>query len=510
MRLAFVCSPCIIGDVRLQYGAFELFTTIFFRMPYTYLHGFQSQPHEANVAHLAMTGSLPAWLSGTLLRIGPGKFEVGAHQYRHWFDGLALLHKFSFADGQAHYASKFLGSNAYRSAERTGKIAYREFATDPCRSLFQRVFSGWRPEYSDNANVSIGRIDGQFVAMTETPLPIQFDAATLETLGVLQPDDRMDGQITTAHPHHDPELGADINYLTSFGKQCVYRIFARPDGSTRRQLMAEVPVQQPAYMHSFAMTRRFVILTECPFVVTPLRIVKDMLIKDLKPFIHYLEWLPERNTRFTVIRKSDGAVAGRWEAEAFATFHHINAYEQGDELFIDLCAYPDARHYLHSMYLDKLRDTHNRIHMGEFRRYRLIPGVTTASYDVMSGETIDLPQIHYAAVNGRPYRYAYGVSNSQTYLDSIFNQLVKVDTQTRATQTWCMPDGYPSEPIFVARPGAAAEDDGVVLSVVLDGKRNTSFLLALDAATFQERARAEVGQHLPFSFHGGFWDDVKE
>ena len=57
----------------------------------------------------------------------------------HWFDGLAMLHRFGFADGQVSYANRFLESKAYRAARRPGEITYSEFATDPCRSLFQRA-----------------------------------------------------------------------------------------------------------------------------------------------------------------------------------------------------------------------------------------------------------------------------------------------------------------------------------------------------------------------------------
>ena len=40
------------------------------------------------------------------------------------------------------------------------------------------------------------------------------------------------------------------------------------------------------------------------------------------------------------------------------------------------------------------------------------------------------------------------------------------------------------------------------LSVVLDGRSGTSFLLVRDAASFDEVARAEVPQHIPYGFHG--------
>ena len=61
--------------------------------------------------------------------------------------------------------------------------------------------------------------------------------------------------------------------------------------------------------------------------------------------------------------------------------------------------------------------------------------------------------------------------------------------------------------MFVATPGAADEDDGVILSVVLDAKKASSFLLILDASSFRELARAEVSHHIPFGFHGQHFAD---
>ena len=63
---------------------------------------------------------------------------------------------------------------------------------------------------------------------------------------------------------------------------------------------------------------------------------------------------------------------------------------------------------------------------------------------------------------------------------------------------------YPGEPVFVSGPQARDEDEGVVLSVVLDADRGNSFLLILDAQSFGEVARAEVPQHIPFGFHGEY------
>ena len=58
--------------------------------------------------------------------------------------------------------------------------------------------------------------------------------------------------------------------------------------------------------------------------------------------------------------------------------------------------------------------------------------------------------------------------------------------------------------MFVARPQAEDEDDGVLLSVVLDAGAGTSFMLVLDARDLSELARAQAPHHIPFGFHGQF------
>jgi beta,beta-carotene 9',10'-dioxygenase len=57
----------------------------------------------------------------------------------------------------------------------------------------------------------------------------------------------------------------------------------------------------------------------------------------------------------------------------------------------------------------------------------------------------------------------------------------------------------------VRRPSTEAEDAGVVLSVVLDANASRSFLLVLDAGSFEEVARAEAPHHIPFGFHGQYF-----
>src|SRR5438105_699028 len=100
-----------------------------------YKSGFKNLNHEVSSQNLSVNGAIPEWLNGTLLRTGPAKFDVGQSKLNHWFDGFAMLHSFTFNNGKVVYLNKFLESNAYKTAKQSGKIKYREFATDPCRAI---------------------------------------------------------------------------------------------------------------------------------------------------------------------------------------------------------------------------------------------------------------------------------------------------------------------------------------------------------------------------------------
>src|SRR5262249_27101231 len=119
--------------------------------------GFSSLTEELpQPVALPLRGELPSWLEGDWLRTGPSQFEVGGRSYNHWFDGLAMLHRFSIADSSVSYANRFLQSAAYRAAANEGRIAYREFATDPCFRLFGRLKALFLPpKLTDNGNVAV-------------------------------------------------------------------------------------------------------------------------------------------------------------------------------------------------------------------------------------------------------------------------------------------------------------------------------------------------------------------
>jgi carotenoid cleavage dioxygenase-like enzyme len=463
-----------------------------------YRLGFESlDDAPPSIASLEIDGEMPGWLTGSLVRTGPAKFDLEEMKYRHWFDGLAMLHRFDFDAGDVSYRARFLESDAYLGATEKGHATVSEFGTsDPCKSLFGRAMSLFKGETgTDNANVNVGEIAGELVSMTETPMPIIFDRDTLETVDHLDYDDQLDGDITTAHPLYDAERDCIYNYLLEFGRKNRCRLYRQSTGERTREEVAVVEMGRAPYMHSFNMTRHYLVLTQFPLTVNPLD-----LVKSGKPFIENYKWQPERGTRFTVVDKQSGRVVADIETEPFFAFHHVNGFEDGPELVVDLVAYPDPS-IIDNLYLDELRGPGMNELAGRLVRYRLDMRAGTARREVVSGQSIELPRIHPGA-SMRDYSFVWGNGHSKQV--QFLDEITKIDVETGDALVWREPARFPGEPVFVPRPDPDDEDDGVLLSIVLDTDAGTSFMLVLDAVDLDEIARARLPHRVPFGFHGQY------
>lgn len=457
--------------------------------------GFTSQENEITVEQLPVQGVWPEWLNGSLVRTAPSKMEVGKSHYRHWFDGLAMLHKFTFSRKSISYTCKFLESRSYVKSVIQNKIVRGEFGTDPCLDLFGKVFSFFkRPTSTDNGSVNINLLGEELTATTETPKPVAFHLDGLTTKGQIAFGGNTKGHLTTVHPHYDRK-GTLYNCMIKLGPTSKYNVYSQLFKSNTRNLIASIPADKPAYMHSIGMTESYVILTEFPMVADVLK-----LRFGHKPFIENYTWEKERGVKIHLVEKSTGMVQSFSTASFFA-FHHVNAFEEDGDILFDIVAYEDAS-IINELYLDHLRSNEKVLATTELWRFTIKPDEKTVSRKVISRLPIELPRINYWRVNGLPYQYVYGGGTS--IKGNFIDNITKIDVTTGRSSVWRENHCYPGEPVFVERPSARSEDDGILLSIVLDTITQTSFLLILDARDLKEVARAWVPQHITFGFHGQY------
>jgi carotenoid cleavage dioxygenase-like enzyme len=459
--------------------------------------GYYSQEGEVHDVRLETVGAIPAWLQGALLRNGPALFEAGERTVRHWFDGQAMLHRFSVSEGSVTYGNRFLRTKAYAAAQ-DGTLSYSEFATDPCRSIFKRAMTVFDPGVTDNASVAITALGRRHYAMTEAPMAVEFDPQTLETLGY---GPKLPGLMATAHPHHDTARGELINIASQYGPRNAYRVFAQGEDGRTRNLFSE-RVSRPGYVHSFAMTPRYVAHTEFPFVVNPIEIP----LKG-RPFIENFRWRPEDGTRIIVWDRTSGKRVGEFQTEAGFAFHHVGAWEEDGKLVMEYVDHSNPS-VIDALYLNKLRTGSRTIDAGRLaprlRRVTIDPARAEVDSELRSEQPIEMPRIDERRYLQR-YRTIYGIGASGASDYDTADTIVKLDNESGEAELWHEPGCYPGEPIFVARPGGQDEDDGLVLSVVLDANAEDSYLLILDAADLQEVARARAPHLIPHGLHGAFY-----
>jgi beta-carotene 15,15'-monooxygenase len=462
--------------------------------------GFHSLDTETTVA-LTVEGELPDWLTGSLIRNGPGAFEMGETAVDHWFDGLAMLHRYTFDAGTVSYANRFLRTDAYAAAQ-AGSFE-GGFATGES-TLRERLWNLLAGEPYDNANIIVERIGDSYLALTESPRWVRVDPATLTTGDASTYEGPAPaGDLACAHLQYDPDRDVHVNFEIEFGRPSYYHVYAMraPD---RRALLASIPTDRPSYMHSFALTPNYVVLTAFPFDVNPLAFLKP---GRQGPFIENFRWRPEVGMTVYVVDRAGGGVVGETTTDAVFGFHHVNAYETaaGDVVF-DLETLPDAA-AVDALELATLRAGELEAVAGRLDRYRI-----TAPADDPTVERVarlsrgtGLPTVS-PAVRLEAHRYVYAQGGDEPVTEWP-RAVRKVDTERGTETEWSA--GHPvSEPLFVPRPDGTAEDDGVVLAVQLDRAAGRSELVVLDAATLTERARAPLPHAVPFDFHGRYFDGL--
>ncbi|XP_043941540.1 retinoid isomerohydrolase isoform X2 [Protopterus annectens] len=504
-----------------------------------------------------ITGTIPQWLKGSLLRCGPGLFEVGSEPFYHLFDGQALLHKFELKDGNATYFRRFIRTDAYVRAMTEKRIVITEFGTfaypDPCKNIFSRFFTFFNGiEVTDNALVNVYPIGEDFYACTETNYITKIDPQTLETVKKVDLCKYVSINGVTAHPHIEND-GTVYNIGNCFGKNfaIAYNLIKIPpiqadkqDPLNRARVVVQFPCSdrcKPSYVHSFGMTDKYFVFVEQPVKINLLKFLSSWSLWGA----NYMDCFESHETMgvwFHVASKKTGEYKNvKYRTSAFNLFHHINTFEDSGFIIVDLCCWKGFEFVYNYLYLADLRKNWEELKKNAFkapqpemRRYVLPLNIskedvgkniitlpyTTATAILRSDGSIwlepevlfsgprqafEFPQINYKKCNGKDYTYVYGLGLNHFVPDRI----CKLNVKTKETWVWQEPETYPSEAIFVAHPNATEEDDGILLTVVVspgEGQK-PAFLLILNAKDLTEIARAEVDTNIPITFHGMYKKD---
>jgi carotenoid cleavage dioxygenase-like enzyme len=418
---------------------------------------------EVDLVTLRVTGTLPADLDGVLMRNGPnplsGHFE--GEGVLSWWPEAAMLHAIGFQRGcVTGYRNRWLRT------QRWARVHAPESA------------SSW-PD--TNPNVNVIRHAGEILALAEGGAPLAI-TPTLDTLGPPRSHAGVEAGMT-AHPKIDPHTGELVTFRADW--KAPFLRYGVTNAIGESVVDIEIALRAPSVMHDFAMT-------ETHSVLLDLNVGYDfsMLARGHRM---PLRWHDERGARLGVIPRHGGEV--RWFAIAPCFIQHVvNAYDADDgTIVLDVVRYP---WYLR---LSKDGTSFDDNPVGVLWRYRIDPARGTVDEGAAGDGGIELPRIN-EQWTGRPYRYFYAVEQP-TPVE--LRGIVRYDWRSGTQERYAVPAGdQNSEPVFVPRPGAKAEDDGWLLCCVYRRATDTSDVVVLDARDLAAGPVATV--HLPTRIPAGF------
>jgi all-trans-8'-apo-beta-carotenal 15,15'-oxygenase len=471
--------------------------------------GYESLYQEFDYWIDDIEGQIPPELQGTLFRNGPGLLDINGQRIHHPFDGDGMISRISFVNGRAHFRNRYVRTEGYVKEQEAGKILYRGvFGTQKP--------GGWLANFCDFkikniANTNVIYWGGKLLALWEAAEPHRLEPHTLETLGkeyfngVLSIDEAF-----SAHPRLDPSCNQDngapclVNFSIQPGLSSKITIFElNPAGEILRKYAHSVPGF--CFIHDFVITPNYCIFFQNPVTFNPIP-----LALGIRAAGECIKFNPNQPTQIIVIPRNP---RGKEDVKILETqsgfvFHHVNAFEIGDEIVIDSICYDSLPEVEPES--DFRQVNFEAGSPGKLWRFALNLKDETVEKELIESRCCEFPSIHPDNV-GHKYRYLYiGAAHAETG-NAPLQAILKIDLDSGDKQLWsAAPQGFIGEPIFVPRPGSEREDDGWVLALVYDAADQRSDVVILDARDLNQGAiaRLHLQHHIPYGLHGSFTSEV--
>ncbi len=453
-----------------------------------YLDGlFAPVTDERTDTDLQVIGELPADLDGVFVRNGPNPQFTPTGRY-HWFDGDAMVHAVRFQNGRASYRNRWVRTRGLEQESAAGEGLFTGVMENPAAN----PDLGLRLPLKDTANTDLVYFRQRLLALWYLAgEPYAMDPVSLAPLGVDDFEGTRECQVS-AHAKVDERTGELMFF--DYGPTAPFMRYGvvGPAGTVTN--LVDVDLPGPRLPHDMAVTEHYSILMDLPLINDP---------EALRHGRHKIMFAPEMPARFGVIpRHGAGRDVRLFEADPCYVYHSVNAWEEGDEIVLDLCRVtkPAPRAGAVGPLAKMLSYLRLDAHLYRYR-FNLVTGATTEHS--LDDDNTEFPTMDASRL-GRATRYAYTmrISPEPTLL---FDGIVKYDTQTGATDRhWFGPGRWGSEAPFAPRPADdRAEDDGYLVSFVHDENHDRSEVVVLDATDVAAGpvARVLLPGRVPIGFH---------
>jgi carotenoid cleavage dioxygenase len=451
----------------------------------TEVDNFAPVTREIEADNLAVRGTLPEGLRGTLYRIGPNpRFP---QPEAHWFGGDGMVHAFQIDGGRVSYRNRWVRTPKWRDEDRAGRALFRAFAGKLPDA------PDWSGSDSGVANTNIIWHAGALLALEEAHMPTAVTPRTVETLGYMEYGP-LKGPFT-AHPKTDPQTGELLFFgYNADGKLTPGVQIGAIDAHGRLTHYARFQAPYPSMIHDFMATPRHLLIPVLPLTGSLARVEQG------RPGY---AWEPDKPAMIGVLPRRGSAEDVRWfEGPACYMFHVMNAWEDGNRILADVMVYDEPPLFPHA---DGSPGNPERQQAYLTRwTFDLSAGTRRFAAERLDDTAGEFPRID-DRLSGVRHRHGWFAASHREYGDGELNGIMHLDMSTGARDAYWLPAGdITSEPVFA--PRGSEEGDGWILAVVWRAAAQCSELLVFDARHVAAGpvATVELPQRVPFGFHGNW------
>jgi len=363
---------------------------------------------------------IPEWLSGVYFQLGPGFYDINAKgetttkqfaqsliqlkivHFKHWFDGLAYLHKFEFQGGSDSvlWSYRKIAKQYENKICDTGTIDHTTFG--PVEIENHEVSSNvvdafhFQPNSNENNNVNIEAYNNNLGIQTikyndkeeiiitgyssavEKVNPVDYTSIKVGNLihSSFYPSSHY---IYTPFKRYDPKTNELFSLVLEVGKVsstfhvvCTsFPIDSHPERKGPETILyTSIPNVRAGYAHSFALTPHFIVIFNCPYHAGSLGSGLKLSLNQgsIQKTMKFSEQLDENSICYIISRET-GNLVKTFESAGFFFLNIVNAFEEEVReaniesnseiekrynIFVDVISYTDT-HILDIFNINELR-----------------------------------------------------------------------------------------------------------------------------------------------------------
>jgi len=462
-------------------------------------------------------GEIKNSFKGQYIRVAPGTKNVGDHKYNHFFDGDAFLYTLNFDEKGLTLKANFIDTKERAKEQSLKKAIYSEFGTRA---------PGLIKLKKNSSSINVIPWQNKLLCLSDTAKPIAVDAVNFSYIDEHTFSNTLNSRITfSAHPKFDNKTKKYYAYGITQSMSPELEIYELDPLSDTSRKIQKIELDYIPMAHDMLVTENYVLVLAPPMKIS----VFKMLVQQ-KSYAESLEVLEGLESTLFVFPKDINKEPFKIKTPHLFSFHHGNAYEEGNILRMTTFASTDSSIFNYLSSWNKI-EPEKVTSLSRLRDWTIDLDKKTLINEEVLYEGCDFPRMNekYSGVknrylysvgqNSRPilnnetlyFSGSLGINNQDLFNDNFrgdllaFKQIVKYDLDSYSFLKKELPIHQTvGEALFVEKQNTRFEDDGYLLYMGYDKNRKESFFDVLEANDLSLKSRYWLGCFLPMGFHANF------